>query len=656
MDIGSQDLTLEKVYPKKRVRPEHKAKGDPCETCGVSAARHRTREGRHIDRPKVLDRIIGVDGEGMGRGPHLYNYLAAADEAGETWEVAAESLSSKDILEFLLELPKAVIVGFSLGYDITKWLADLPDAKIYKLLHPETRRKFRMGKVIYRSVKWEGYRLNYMNGRFTVGRLKDRKPDGRVTVVWDIFKFFQSRFTKALEDWYIVGKENLEEMIAMKELRGSFDTVDPERVKQYCKDECFQLAKLFRALIEAHEDAGLKLKTYFGAGSTSSALLKKMSIKDYIKAPPEEMKHAVACGFVGGRFENAIIGPVDGPIYSADISSAYPYHATFLPCLIHGTWSHCDSVNDSDVSGATLALVHWKLPHVEPVGYWAPFPVRGEDKRVVYPWSAPGGWVWAKEYLSGKQLCPHVEATEAWYYHTSCSCRPFGELPTYYLERVRVGKTSGRGKVFKLGPNGIYGKLAQTVGHLPPFQSFIMAGNITSNTRAQLLDLIVPEPAAIYSVATDGIQGSGLPELPIPADTRTNSTGLPLGGWEPDKEGGRFYMRPGVSESLDGSGHTKSRGYNKKLLRAQFDCVRQAWEHGHDWVCIDDGELFESARGAIHKSKSGYHRSEKYGEWFRSFKIMSFDPAPKRVRLPGTNRLGLLTHWQEESYPYAPAL
>lgn len=656
MDIGSQDLTLEKVPRKKRVRPEHKAKGDPCETCGVSATRHRKRDKRNLDRPRTIDRIIGLDGEGIGRAPHRYNFLAAADENNETWEVAAERITSAQCLEFLLELPKAVIVGFSLGYDLTKWLEDLPDRKIYKLLHPESRRKRRKDKIIYRSVKWEGYRLNYMNGRFSVGRLKDGKPDGRVTVIWDIWRFFQSKFTKALEDWYIVGKENLEEMIAMKELRGSFDSVDPERVKQYCKDECFQLAKLFRALVQAHEDAGLKLQSYFGAGSTSTALLKKMGIKEQIKQPSPEMKHAIACGFVGGRFENAVIGPIDGPIYSADISSAYPYHATFLPCLMHGTWTYCDHVNDSDVLGATLALVHWRLPHVEPVGHWAPFPVRGKTGKVVYPWSAPGGWVWAKEYLLGKQLSPHVEASEAWYYHTTCTCRPFGELPAYYLERVRVGKKTGRGKVFKLGPNGVYGKLAQTVGHLPPFQCFIWSGNITSNTRAQLLELIVSQPGAIYSVATDGIQGAELPDLPCPRNTGTESTGLPLGGWEPDIEGGRFYARPGVSFSLDGKGDVKSRGYGKKSLEAQFSCIREAWEHGHDWVSIYDGERFGSALSEINKSQAGYHRSAIYGDWYHAHRIMSFDPAPKRVRLPGTNRLGLLTHWPEESYPYEPAL
>ena len=644
-------------WHRSRKRPEHDSLGNPCAQCGLPAYKHRNRK-----REKQIDRIIGIDGEGAGRKPHLYNYLCASDELGEVWDLEEERLSTEGCLELILSLPKATIVAYSFQYDLTKILEELSDKKLFKLFHPEKRRKIQDGKVLYRRVKWKGYWLNWMNGRFTVGRLTDGRANGESRTIWDIWRFFQSKFTKALTDWHIADEQKLERMLEMKAKRGAFEKESFTDVKEYCREECLYLARLFRALLVSHDEAGLTLKSYYGAGSTSSALLKRMGIREVIRSPPEEMNHAIACAFIGGRFENSHIGPVVGPLFDSDISSAYPYHATLLPCLLHGTWSHNTGVSDSEIQQATLALVHWSLPHVEKVGAWGPFPVRGEDGRVVYPWSAVGGWVWGQEFLKGRALCPQAIAKEAWLYQTNCSCRPFGLLPEFYLERIRVGKTSGRGKVFKLGPNGVYGKLAQTVGYNPPFQCFIWAGVITSNTRAQLLDgiLSVQNQWDILAVATDGILSQRQLHLPSPKDTGTGGVEFPLGGWEQSEEGGRFLCRPGISFPLwspkKGVGKVKSRGYGKKALEDHSVQILEAWERGHDWTCIYDGERFGSAIGSINISKSGYNRAETYGDWFPEFKLMSFDPAPKRVWVEDSNRLGLLTNWKEESYPYDPAL
>lgn len=677
----SQDNTLDepvkRLSPVSRKRPEHSPSGDPCVRCGYPARRHRKRSRVGHELPKGVGLILGLDGEGQGRDPHEYNLLAAASEAGESWYVARPSLGAAECFEFLLSLPKATIVAFSFSYDITKILTDLPDKKIHKLLHPEERRRIIAGKVRYRMVKYLGYGLNYMNGRLSVHRLTAEGRIADTAVVWDIWRFFQSRFTKALTDWGIATEQQLEWMVSMKAKRGTFETEDPEEVKRYCLDECQKLAQLFRALLAAHSDAGLILKSYFGAGSTSSALLKSMGIGELNREGPKHARRAIASGFFGGWFEDSCIGPVVGPLTDSDISSAYPYHATQLPCLDHGHWSHSAMVSDSDIASATLALVHWVLPYVEPVGAWAPFPVRTKEGSIIHPWSCPGGWVWGQEYLAGKELCAHVSSSEAWLYHTDCDCRPFRALAQYYLERIRVGKTTGPGKVFKLGPNGVYGKLAQTVGHNPPFQSFVLAGVITSNTRAQLIRAILSalDPWAILSVATDGILSRERLQLSRPVDTGTFGVEFPLGGWEQKGEGGRFLVRPGISFPLTGSGWeahgevcrpvpditgsvsgVKARGYGKGNIHQQRDCIVQAWNRGHEWTIIDDGERFGSALSEIHKSIHGYARSESYGQWTPTYTIMRFDPAPKRVRIPGTNRLGLIPHWPTESMPYEPAL
>src|SRR5882672_9171070 len=105
--------------------PEHQPLGDPCSKCGADAYRHRTRKRIRSDyqlaydrrrertRPQRQDRIIGIDGEGQGRGPHIYNFLAAVDESGVSWTIGEKKgLRAKQIFEFLLSLPdRSLVVG-----------------------------------------------------------------------------------------------------------------------------------------------------------------------------------------------------------------------------------------------------------------------------------------------------------------------------------------------------------------------------------------------------------------------------------------------------------------------------------------------------------------------------------------------------------------
>src|SRR5207247_70056 len=100
----------------------------------------------------------------------------------------------------------------------------------------------------------------------------------------------------------------------------------------------------------------------------------------------------------------------------------------------------------------------------------------------------------------------------------------------------------------KLGLNSIYGKLAQSQGVNPPFQSWVWAGNITSGCRAQLLEAFnVKDRWQILMLATDGVWSSSPLSLPTPLDTGTSNSGKPLGGWESKTfPHGVFAVRPGI--------------------------------------------------------------------------------------------------------------
>ena len=656
------------------------------------SARERTPQ------PLAQDTIIGLDGEGVGRKPHRYIYLAASNEEGRTWsaEPATQDqslgpkLATEQCLDFILALPtRTLIVGFAFLYDLTKILEDLPPKALYLLFREKLRAVKYDGRILYRPIRWHGYRINYMNRRFTVQKGKRR------ATVWDIFAFFQSKFTTALIDWQVAEKSKLERMAAMKDQRAHFDKLSLGEIHAYCKEECTYLAKLARQLIDAHKGAGIKLKSYFGAGSTASALLKSWNIKDKRGEIPEAMRQPVACAFFGGRFETSIVGPVARPVYEYDISSAYPYQATLLPCLLHGHWEHVKSSRLHSgsllrrVASATLALCHWRARR--PFGAaWGPLPVRASDGTIAFPLGASGGWTWKAELAAAQRLHPDIEVTEAWVYETDCDCRPFGELPRIYLERCKLGSDT-RGIPLKLGPNSVYGKLAQSRGFNPPFQSWVWAGNITSGTRAQLLDAILcaKDPWSILSLATDGVQSLEPLALPKPVDTGTGhaSKGA-LGDWTtkeyPD---GVFYVRPGIYFPIKSTDEeikiVRARGIGKKVLYDQRERVLEAWERGGSVVDIGKGRTefrkdvvafssvnrFVGAKTGIYCHKweeketklgksrimKAVKRSADYGDWIEHPIVVSFNPKPKRVERIDGNRLRCHNYLAWDSVPYKPA-
>src|SRR5215831_9982030 len=128
---------------------DHDPTGEICK-CGKPGAWHRGSRWRlnrryhqayEREHPKASPRfrIIGTDGEGQGRAEHIYNYLAAADENGQTWDLGDNpnrQISTPDFLDFILELPvRTLIFAFAFLYDLTKGLEQLDDTSLYLLFH-----------------------------------------------------------------------------------------------------------------------------------------------------------------------------------------------------------------------------------------------------------------------------------------------------------------------------------------------------------------------------------------------------------------------------------------------------------------------------------------------------------------------------------------
>ena len=608
--------------------------------------------------------FVGVDGEGQGRDPHLYTLLAWSDEAGieRDWVENKKGLTTVECFEFLLEIPKrAKAFAYAFNYDLTKMFTDIDNETLFKLFRPETRpsKNKKLGPA---PIPWGDYLINLQMTKFTI----ECSATKRRRVIWDVFKFFQSKFTAALVDWKVATFEELEEMRTMKDKRSEHDQVAKEeggfdRIRLYCLDECAKMATLASNLVKAHEDADLVLKSFYGAGSTGGAMLKKMGIDKEKRVALPEMHEAIACGFFGGRFENSVIGEVKGPLWSYDISSAYPYETTFLPCLECGEWSLTQ--NRSELDDARAALVHYGLGTAPPNLSWGPFPFRMRDGSICYPVESGGGWVWDKEYLEGERIFPHVQFREAWIYKGDCRHQPFNSIPDYYLVRLKIGK-EGKGIVIKLGVNSVYGKLAQSVGEAPPFQCWIWAGMITSGTRAQILRALSlhKDPSNLLMVATDGICSRERLVLPTPSHTGTMTEHKkPLGGWE-EKEvkKGVFFVRPGIYFPLDPTPEelktVRARGVGRAVMYNAWQKLVESWNEGKRSIELAEVTRFCGAKSSLSVSRKPgvvlaegvaptnikdldvrwdeliFTRSPLYGEWIKRPVELSFNPEPKREK------------------------
>lgn len=663
-------------------RAYHVPIDNPCKVCGLAPERHWVSHnptgdldckcGVPYGNHKVARRpyIVGIDGEGQGREDHLYTLLAYSNENGSVRHFIeakpGERLSTKQCLDFILNSPRlARFYAFAFGYDLTKILTDVSDRVLYLLVRPELRpTKNENGWSGPAPIMWEGYSFNMVGTKFVVSKGKKR------VVLWDTFKFYQSKFTKALSDWKVTDKDTIDKMREMKDKRHLFDQLSRDDIREYCFDECRFMAKLTRQLIEAHNKVDLTLTSYYGAGSTSGAILKKMGIDKEVRTCPPEMDHAVSCAFAGGRFEHSILGEVTEEVHGWDISAAYPYQMTFLPCLACGKWEY--TTKRSGLALSRAALINYGLGPPPKNLAWGPFPFRTETGAIVFASTSGGGWVWQDEYYAAERHFPHVQFRGAWVYKCDCTHKPFETVPKYYLERLRIGK-EGPGIVLKLGTNGGYGKLAQSIGVNPPFQSWPWAGMITSGCRAQMLDIIGlhKNPHNLLAIATDGAYTKEKINPPRPKETGTDVEHLddkgqlkrkPLGGWEGKTvKTGMFFAKPGIYFPLNPSEEQleqlRARGVGRKPLFENWKKTVDAWRSGNETVTIGNVERFFGIKSCISRStvdgKPFFKRSELYGQWKTKEIVMSFSPMPKRDGVTKNGRLKLRAMPSDmESAPY----
>lgn len=568
-----------------------------------------------------------MDGEGIGRAPHAYVLLAACDASGRHDYVEnVNGIPTEVGLRFLLSLPRAFpnvrLAGFYLSYDWTMLLRDLPNRALYRLLRPELRLRPREEGAGFSPVFWRGFKLHYLSGMMRIAH------GGESVTVWDVGKYYQSRFVTALE---AAGLAPSELITRMKEERGTWHEKDLDRMRDYCLEECRELAKLCGLLEAQHESIGLAPRTWHGPGSTASALLAREKVERcHAKAPPD-VDALASRAFFGGRFEQSFIGSRSG-VHSYDVRSAYPHAIASLPCLAHAKWVRR---RRAPKDGAT-ALVAYR---VRDVGerLWGPLPCRLADDSIVWPRSGSTGWVWSVEFEKALEWKGVEYAGEHWELQKKCSCEPFAFVPSLYAARLARPENK---QVLKLAMNSLYGKLAQSTGGGSRWSSRVWAGIITATTRARMLDLIQAhgDESKLCAIATDGAYST--------ERLRVNESEA-LGAWEHGAKGYMTFVRPGIywshadilkwygGPTLDARATAtksiRSRGIGRSHLLTQISAAEAAIARGDERAELGRTTQFGGARETVYRTPSNVvKRSPLYGQWYETPARLSLAPEPKR--------------------------
>lgn len=629
-------------------RNERKA-GVPTTRKRRNAARNRADYG---GRP-----FIAWDSEGWSDQLGRHHTCLFGASTGEYRK--GPRLTTRQMLDLIVRTgqahPKAIHVAFSFGYDVNMILESLEPRQLFQLKKRNT-------------VHWRGYRIEHIPGKWLEVSRTAMEPDGKRRSVpgtsvriMDVFSFFTTSFVAALRSWNVGTPEAIARIEVGKDGRGSFRLSELESIQRYWREELELLVGLCGRLRDVLASADIHPRSWHGPGAVASVLLRKHDIKSVLdKGLPAAVLDASAFAYAGGRFETFRAGMVDGPVYSADINSAYPYILSTLPNLATGHWTHlkADSDDPKDMAealrGRRMALVRLSVAYGRDEQHAADF--EGSPHRLFHRdtrglISFPGavsGWYHLPEamLILNEDVANSAQiyrVHEAWIFEDDGSY-PFEWIRDLYEQR-RIWKADGNPaeRAAKLGYNSIYGKLAQRVGgrdDAPPWHQLEYAGAITSGARAMLYSAMASVGEGLIAGETDGVYSTQ------PFGGLANGKGDGLGQWEVDRYDGVFYVQSGVYWLRKGDKWLppKSRGIPAKSLA--FGSALAAYGNGR------------SLRGA-HTTFVGYGRAlagqfRNWRRWVESEKEFQFGGGGKRIHSKRCRACSMdvgLTEGLHELYP-----
>lgn len=535
------------------------------------------RKVKYEERP-----FIGWDSEGydyficdsngvIEKGPQR-TMLFGCSVPGEY--ITGMELSTKEMLDLVLRIeslhPDSFHVGYSFEYDVNQILKDLPWR--FMAILKDT------GKV-----RWNGYRISHVPHKiFTVSK------DKIAVTIYDVFGFFHSKYTVALEKYKIGNREQNEVIRAGKDRRGHFTWADIDEVIRYWSVEISLLPLLMDEVRIAAYGGGFRIGAWHGPGALAAYGLRTNNVREIMsKKIPAGVLYAIRAAYCGGRFQAWQCGWYDGDVYTLDKNSAYVQAIAELPRLDKGTWVREPTGNiksAKDIARFALYYIHFdsgnsgedKRHRSQGVPN-RPYPLFHRSKNGMLSWpSRTSGWYWSPEarLVAGS---PYAKFTESYVFRDD-GTTPFSWVNDAYHARAVLKKRGDPAeKAFKWSLAAMYGAFARRVGwdkktRMPPrSHELAWAGYITSHCRAAIYDVAAYaySKGGLISVDTDGVMAT----VPFPESLVPEGFGDGLGQWKQDHYTAVLFWQNGIywlrGEDSDDWREAKSRGIPKGTIPLQ---------------------------------------------------------------------------------------
>jgi hypothetical protein len=540
-------------------------------------------------------RVIAWDMEGMnlsGEGKPQHPVVFGCSAEVET-PLVGQRLSTQMMLDYIIAVgkrnPHAIHVGYGFRYDANMIIQDFSEKEIIRL--------YKDGSIRYNTPDGAVWRLRWIPGKtLTITRRHGKAKDAKTTVtINDYSSFFGLKFIDTCEK--ILGDElsdtDRKTIEHGKAERGNTTWEDLAEVLHYWRAEIVLMERVFARFRDVMCKAGFPLRDWYGPGALANAIISNYKMRPKMAgaqttsgAMPDAVHQASKHAFFGGRFELFQAGRTTGPIFAVDIGSAYPHALRMVPDLSpdKGEWVHVS--NPSRIERFGFYRIRYSAPGAR-INETRPMPLPWRDFRgmITFPPSVLG-WYASPE---AKMLIgtAGTDIIEGWYWQPHGKPEfPWQFLEEMYARRQKIGKKNLMSMPFKLGPNSIYGKLAQTVGwnkekFLPPRSHALpIAAWVTSMCRAMLYTAMRRQPDAIIAVETDSIITTANPA------TLGIKIGDALGEWEVTEYEEIVYVQSGMYHvKKDGKWlGTKSRG-----LQASEYTIETAESYLRD--CLPDSDL-----------------------------------------------------------------
>lgn len=483
-----------------------------------------------------------------GEAPQDTGYSLLGCSTGE--ELCAPNLGTKDMLDFILATGaahrKSFHIGYVFDYDVNNILRDLPWQCLIML------------KERARCV-WEGYHIEHVPGKvFTV------RKDGVRVRIEDIFSYFRVPYctgdaeNPGALDKYNIGTVELRKEIAEgKAGRSEFTWADIDYISEYFRKELATMPLLMEKVREACQAAKMYIGTWYGPGALAKYELNKHHMERHLAVTPTAMQLAVRTAYAGGWFERFKCGYYLGPIYTADLNSAYAWAMSLLPSLANGEWRYVEGERARDYTGyfgifrvlyGTDSNRVWQDFMRSSRGVPLPLFQRGSHGNISRPFQNTG-WYWNFEARNVVRNS-NVEFLGAWIFEPANDDLPFAWVEDAFNVRLLLQAAGDPAeKALKWMLASLYGTLAQRTGWnrrtrtAPRWHQLEYAGAITSACRSMMYRVSMPVALkkGLVSIDTDGIIST------VPIETLPGrGEGDGLGQWKLDEYTGIIYFQNGI--------------------------------------------------------------------------------------------------------------